>query len=72
MNTLHLICLISAILAAVGAINWLLTAWGFNLVEKLTGNSETLNKIVYTLVGLAGIATLVCQVKWAMKPDFNK
>ena len=72
MNAVHLVCLISAILAAIGAINWLTTAYGLNLVEKLTSNNNTFMKVIYTLVGLAGLITLVCQVKWALTPGFAK
>lgn len=42
-------------LAVIGAINWGLTALGFNLVDILTGNLEWLANFVYLLVGLAGL-----------------
>jgi len=72
MNLTHLVCLICAILASVGAINWLAVAYGYNLVESLTGKGTDLTKLVYVLVGVAGVITLGCQVKWALMPGFNK
>lgn len=57
----HIIFAIVAIVAAIGAINWLLTVYKFNLVEKLFGVDTTLTKGTYVLVGICGIVTLVVQ-----------
>lgn len=48
------------VLAAIGAINWGLTALGWNAVDALIGSwSATVALIVYLLVGLCGIWALV-------------
>ena len=48
------------ILTIVGGINWLLVAFGFNLVEALFGPVATsvLTKLVYILVGISAIYLL--------------
>lgn len=69
VNYMHYLCSISAIIAAIGAINWLLVAqFDFNLVDTIAGKG----KIVYILVGIFGIVTICCQIKWMMKPGFGK
>jgi hypothetical protein len=52
--------ILSLLLAIVGGINWLLVAFGFNLVEALFGPVATsiITKLVYILVGLASIYLL--------------
>ena len=48
------------VLAAIGAINWLLTVMGFNAVEVLIGSwAPWLATIVYVVVGLCGIWALI-------------
>jgi uncharacterized membrane protein YuzA (DUF378 family) len=50
------------ILAAIGAINWgLVGAFDINLVQELAKlvHFEQLQKIVYILVGLAGVYALL-------------
>ena len=48
--------IISFILVIVGALNWLLVGlFEFNLVDTLFGSLSALTRIVYTLVGIAGI-----------------
>ena len=43
-------------LVIVGAINWLLVGlFEFNLVDSLFGSLSILTRIIYTLVGIAGI-----------------
>lgn len=39
----------------VGAINWGLTALGFNLVNMLLGSVPTVEKIVYIAIGVCGV-----------------
>lgn len=43
-------------LAVIGAINWGLTALGFNLVDLITGDALWLENTIYIIVGLAGLA----------------
>lgn len=53
MRTLSIITLI---LMVIGAINWgLVGLFGFNLVDTLFGTMSTLSRIIYVLVGLAGL-----------------
>ena len=49
--------IIALLLAIIGGINWLLVAFGFNLVEALFGSVATsvITKLVYIIVGLASI-----------------
>lgn len=56
MNGLYKTALV---LAAIGAINWGLTALGWNVVNLLLGSIPVLEQIVYILVGLSGIWVLV-------------
>ena len=47
---------IALVLMIIGAINWgLVGAFGFNLVSALFGEMSTLSRIIYVLVGLAGL-----------------
>jgi len=53
MKTLNLITLT---LVIIGAINWLLVGlFEFNLVDSIFGELSILSRIIYGLVGLAGI-----------------
>ncbi len=46
----------SLILIIIGAINWgLIGLFDFNLVETLFGAENVITKVVYALVGIAGI-----------------
>ena len=48
-------------LVIVGALNWgLVGIANFNLVDAILGQWETLERIVYVLVGLSGVAALFC------------
>ncbi len=50
---------IAAVLVFVGAFNWgLVGLFDFNLVSLLLGNWSTVERVVYVLVGLAGIMML--------------
>ena len=53
MHTLQKVCLV---LLIIGAINWgLIGLFDFNLVETLFGTENVITRIVYALVGIAGI-----------------
>lgn len=45
----------SFVLVIIGALNWLLVAFGWNLVDALLGEGSTTAKIVYILVGLSAL-----------------
>ena len=49
----------ATILAAVGAINWALASFDWNLVEKILGGWPTIANIVYWSIGLSGLWLLV-------------
>ena len=56
MHTLQKICLV---LTIIGAINWgLIGVFDFNLVATIFGDGTTLSRIIYTLVGLAGLINI--------------
>ena len=47
---------IALTLVIIGAINWgLIGLFDFNLVETLFGTENVITKVVYVLVGIAGI-----------------
>lgn len=56
METLQKTCLVITI---IGAINWLLVGvFDFDLVAFLFGTMSLLTRIVYTLVGIAGLINI--------------
>lgn len=58
------ICKVVALLGGIGAVNWLLVAYfQLDLVQKLLGTMTTGAKIVYTLIGIAGILLIASVFK---------
>ena len=56
MEILQKICLV---LTIIGAINWgLIGLFDFNLVSFLFGEMTMLSRIVYSLVGIAGLINI--------------
>ena len=53
---------IARILVIIGALNWGLAVFDFNLVSELVGVG-TVAKVIYALVGLAGIWELIALFK---------
>ncbi|PIR74498.1 MAG: DUF378 domain-containing protein [Candidatus Magasanikbacteria bacterium CG10_big_fil_rev_8_21_14_0_10_47_10] len=52
--------MVSMWLVVIGALNWgLVGAFDFNLVNRLLGSVSWLERLVYILVGLAGIMMLL-------------
>lgn len=50
---------ISLILVAIGAINWgLIGFFDFDLVRMIFGDMTLMSRIIYALVGLAGLYSL--------------
>jgi uncharacterized protein len=48
--------LVALVLAIIGAVNWLLVGlFRFNLVSAIFGDMSALSRIIYVLVGLAGL-----------------
>lgn len=55
-----IVCKIVGILVIIGALNWgLVGVLQFNLVEQIFGAGSALTRVIYSLVGLAGIAKLI-------------
>ena len=52
MKYLHIVAFV---LLAVGGLNWLLVAFGYNLVEMIFGVGSALSNLVYILVGLSAL-----------------
>ena len=58
------ICKVATVLAGIGALNWLLVAlFELNLVTAVLGSIPIAVKIVYVLVGLAGLMLIVSVFK---------
>ena len=56
MQTLQKICLM---LTIIGAVVWgLIGIFDFNLVATIFGDGTTLSRIIYTLVGIAGLVNI--------------
>ena len=56
MQTIQKICLL---LTIIGAINWgLIGIFDFNLVDTIFGTGALLSRIIYSLVGLAGLINI--------------
>ena len=56
MKTLQKVCLV---LTIIGALNWgLIGLFHFNLVATLFGTDNVITRIVYVLVGIAGIINI--------------
>jgi uncharacterized membrane protein YuzA (DUF378 family) len=50
---------IALLLTIIGAINWgLIGFFGFNLVAAIFGDASALTRIIYGLVGIAGLLNL--------------
>ena len=56
VSALSAIDWIALVLMIIGALNWgLVGAFGFDLVAAIFGEMSALSRIVYVLVGLAGL-----------------
>lgn len=62
LNSMKILHMIAFILLVVGGLNWLLVAFGYNLVEMILGTG-TLSMLVYILVGLSAIFEVVMHKK---------
>lgn len=55
-----IVCKIVGILVIIGALNWgLVGALQLNLVDQIFGAGSGLSRVIYVLVGLAGIVKLI-------------
>lgn len=54
------ICKVAGLLVVIGALNWgLVGAFNTNLVSSLLGSGTMAEKVVYIIVGVAGIMKLL-------------
>lgn len=62
---MKVIDIIALILIIIGAINWgLIGIFNFNLVETIFGGFSIISRIIYILVGVAGL--------WGIKLIFDR
>ena len=62
---MKVIDIIALVLIIIGAINWgLIGIFNFNLVETIFGGFNAFVRIIYTLVGIAGL--------WGIKLLFDR
>ena len=50
---------IAFILLLVGGLNWLLVAFGYNLVDSIFGSGSSISTLIYILVGVSAISEIV-------------
>jgi uncharacterized protein len=60
MKVIHIIAFV---LLVIGGLNWLLFAFGWNLVSTIFGAGSTLSDIIYILIGLSAIWEGVMHMK---------
>jgi len=60
MKGLHIVAFI---LLVIGGLNWLLFAFGWNLVSTIFGAGSTLSMIIYILIGLSAVLEAVTHNK---------
>jgi uncharacterized membrane protein YuzA (DUF378 family) len=60
MKALHTIAFI---LVIVGALNWLLVGFNWNLVDAIFGAGNIIGRIIYILVGISGIILVATHKK---------
>jgi uncharacterized membrane protein YuzA (DUF378 family) len=58
-ENMQMICKVSVVIAAIGAINWYTASMGANLVAMVAGSSKV-ERFIYLLVGIAGVIVLYC------------
>lgn len=53
------------VLIIIGAITWgLIGFFGWNLVAAIFGDMSTLSRIIYALVGIAGLYMIIRAFSW--------
>ncbi len=60
MKILHMVAFI---LLVVGGLNWLLVAFGWNLVDMIFGTGSPISTTIYILIGLSAIYEVVMHKK---------
>jgi uncharacterized membrane protein YuzA (DUF378 family) len=65
---MRVVSVLSYVFVIIGALNWLLVGVArFDLVRALLGRTSPLGRVVYTLVGVAGITQLTNAVRRAVR-----
>ena len=60
--------IVALILIIIGAINWgLIGFFRFDLIASLFGQLSAINRIIYAIVGIAGIYSLI--LFWKLKTE---
>ncbi len=55
-----IVCKIVALLVIIGALNWgLVGLFNLDLVARLLGEGSVISRVVYVLVGIAGVMTVL-------------
>jgi hypothetical protein len=54
---------VTFLLLVIGGLNWLLTAFGYNVVEMLLGAGSSATMVVYVIIGLATIYEIFTHMK---------
>jgi uncharacterized protein len=59
---------LALVLVIIGALNWgLVGLFNFDLVQKIFGDMSVLSRIIFVLVGLAGVEVLALANKLTKK-----
>lgn len=59
-----LLCKTVGVLVIIGALNWgLVGGFQFNLVTRFVGDMTTASRVIYSLVGIAGLLKLITVFK---------
>lgn len=68
MKNLNILDIISFILVIVGALNWgMVGLLNFDLVAAIFGDMSALSRIVYSLVGVAGVYLAATSMQFGRK-----
>ncbi len=64
MKTKCSVCNIAGLLVVIGALNWgLVGIFQYNVVDAILGEMSILSRVLYSLVGLAGVMKLITYFK---------
>lgn len=55
---MKIVHIVAFILLVIGGLNWLLVAFGWNLVDTVFGTGSLLSTTIYVLVGLSAIVEI--------------
>lgn len=65
MRKFNIIEWVSFVLIIVGAINWgFVGLFGLDIVARIFGDMSMITRVVYDVVGLAGLYVLYVVVQW--------